>query len=1188
MTLTTWLRRITITLLSCGLTALSAQADDTSSQSYELDIDALPLTAAVKTLSDETGIEVLFFSEIAEGVTSSPVQGEYTPTEALETMLNSTDLKVVDLKKEGAVAIAMTATDERGASDSKNLKPQPVLMAQNQTSPTTSTESGRQSSEGVTGIVTGKVTDARTGANLKGAKVTIEETGQWVSTNDLGEFRLVNVPTGSATLTVSYLGYEGQSEVVGIRSGSASQNFALRGGSEIDEILVFGQRSARAQALNLERTSENVTSIVSSDELGNFPGTTISEALRRTPGITFQRDREGTGDGTNIIIRGLEPNLNAVKLNDVTLAVSNGRDRTADLGNLLADSIEQVKISKTLLPSHDSAGTGGLVEIETKSPLDRPRRFASVRAESAFSDGDFLKDELYSATLSGLFGHEENLGFSVSTQYREREVSSIQFSTGLQFGQFLPLESDGSTSITSGSLVDPRVPFPFEPLASNAYINSATTSFADVATRNFSITGTAEAEIGNHTNLRLDFQRSKLETDDLSRRVAFDVFGTNYGERPVAALGGEVRQALAWDGSVSSVRQNYRVSTNEEDVIDTLSLRGRTNLGPWDVKYQLGRSDGESKLPSSLSFGLAYSGPTALDPSFVAQEAIDPVEGIVLSLFAPNPSGSTFPLPLLTEAGYGEFNNSDRYTFSNSPTLGGNAGSNQVESFRGSLRRAFEDRALEYIEFGTFAERSEFGNRITSTGAIRGLTDQTLSSQGLRFDSNSLGSIGQPQSLSALAESTVNSFARGLPTNEAIEGDITFEDQSEFLHPENGNQFTQEETLAAYIQASASFGRLSIVGGARFNRTDIVAANLVTPTVLFSDFTGLTAEEQLRLSSVIRDEASETDVLPRLLLNYRHSENLIVRGGYFQTIARPNVSQLSSDKRFTLLLIPFFGPNNNQPLLQVTEGNPELEPARTHNFDASLELYDDNIGVMKLGLFYKRIENLLESTATDVSNELSSIDLPDDPIFTDNVTENTFVVASKPVNANRDAEIWGLEAAIERQFVSLPGVWSGLGLLANYTYTDSSKTEQFSWLGSPVFDDTGALIGRESIEIGFDDVRFAQQPQHSGTLAMTYNYDNWDASLAYTSQSRRLSAFFPNELSRYDSEEDSLDLRVEYWMDFAGASFRVYLEGQDLLSDSEDITLSTQRGGEGRTPEFSQNGTYFGGRIVRAGVFVTF
>ena len=137
MTLTNWLRRITTTLLSCGLTALSAQADDISSQSYELDIDALPLTAAVKTLSDETGIEVLFFSEIAEGVTSSPVQGEYTPTEALETMLNSTDLKVVDLKKEGAVAIAMTATDQRGASDSKNLNPQPVLMAQNQSTKVT-------------------------------------------------------------------------------------------------------------------------------------------------------------------------------------------------------------------------------------------------------------------------------------------------------------------------------------------------------------------------------------------------------------------------------------------------------------------------------------------------------------------------------------------------------------------------------------------------------------------------------------------------------------------------------------------------------------------------------------------------------------------------------------------------------------------------------------------------------------------------------------------------------------------------------------------------------------------------------------------------------------------------------------------------------------------------------------------
>lgn len=118
-------------LFVLGSTLLAFSGHAQEPESYDLDIDALPLMAAVKSLSDETGIEVLYFSEVAEGVTSTPVKGEYTPQEALETMLVSTDLEVVSLDDDGAVAIR-PIDSERGNSDSKNLKQTPIMMAQNQ------------------------------------------------------------------------------------------------------------------------------------------------------------------------------------------------------------------------------------------------------------------------------------------------------------------------------------------------------------------------------------------------------------------------------------------------------------------------------------------------------------------------------------------------------------------------------------------------------------------------------------------------------------------------------------------------------------------------------------------------------------------------------------------------------------------------------------------------------------------------------------------------------------------------------------------------------------------------------------------------------------------------------------------------------------------------------------------------
>src|SRR5690606_31508318 len=74
-------------------------------------------------------------------------------------------------------------------------------------------------------------------------------------------------------------------------------------GPDEAEITVYGVRSARARSLEQQRAAENGSFVLSSDQLGNFNGTTISEALRRAPGIAFQRDPV-TGDGTNIIIRG--------------------------------------------------------------------------------------------------------------------------------------------------------------------------------------------------------------------------------------------------------------------------------------------------------------------------------------------------------------------------------------------------------------------------------------------------------------------------------------------------------------------------------------------------------------------------------------------------------------------------------------------------------------------------------------------------------------------------------------------------------------------------------------------------------------------------------------------------------------------------------------------------------------------
>lgn len=202
------LRSISATFLLIGA---AFAAESVTADPVDFQITGQPLDSALNEFARQSDREIFYASDVVNGVYANGVDGKYEPEDALELLLADSGL-------EYSVTASDTflVSDQGGASNSKNSSPVPVLMAQNQTSPAATTSS--RNSESGTSVVTGRVTDARTGANLRGAKVTIEETGQWTATNNLGEYRFASVPTGSATLTVSFLGYAGQAKVVGISS----------------------------------------------------------------------------------------------------------------------------------------------------------------------------------------------------------------------------------------------------------------------------------------------------------------------------------------------------------------------------------------------------------------------------------------------------------------------------------------------------------------------------------------------------------------------------------------------------------------------------------------------------------------------------------------------------------------------------------------------------------------------------------------------------------------------------------------------------------------------------------------------------------------------------------------------------------------------------------------------------------
>ena len=1135
--------------------------------------ESQPLSDALQSFADQTDLQVIFFADITEGKTSPGVDGEYPVDAALDTILADTGLSYTFID-DTAVSVQAVASDQGGDSEQKNSEKAPVLMAQNVSS-TTGTETSNRSDDGGTSIVTGKVTDARTGANLKGALVKIEESGQTTSTNDLGEFRFVNVPTGQATLTVSYLGYAGQTTGIAVHGESTSQDFALRGRSEMEEIVVFGQRSARAIALNKQRTSENNADIVTADLLGNFTATTVSDALRRLPGVSFQQN--AIGEGTNIIIRGLEPDLSLVKLNGLVLPVGNGRGRSAGLNNLLADSVESITIHKTLLPRHHSSGTGGLVEIETKSPLDRPRRFGSLSFEAGQRSDDFSDDAMVSGILSGTFGSASNIGISASIQYRERENSNVSYGASLDFGEYLPLQPGGSP-VSSRLQVDPRAEFPFETGASGVYASAVSDNLNSFESNTLAATLSGEIAVGQHSNLRLDLQRSEGKFTRFARTVGMTTVSA-YVPLPIAELNGEVRQALAWEGvfgpgtGFAFVDQVYGLDKDQTDTTDTLSFRGESKVRNWSFDYQLGYARGRSTRPSVSSINILGSFTDFLsDPSWVLPLAIDSVEQRALSIFPRrSPNDREFILPLLSDEGW-SFVNQPSNSFLAGGGLENRRGENERYTSAISANFDFDNGPLDYLEAGVFWEESEFSSNV-DTIFISGFTG--FDTLGIPLQEPDLGVFGVAvPGFARASERDIGQFINTIETFAATNDAISLVPIEP--DPRAAQQRTQEDNLAGYIQAAVDVGRLEAIFGARIDRVKVRAIQLTSPRLI--DQNGV---EDLvfadRFKQLLDEDASSVEILPRALFNFRANDRLVFRGAYYRSVARPRISQLSSTQSVRLDLRPLFGPESDRPLLSVFKGNPALSPAFTDTFELGIEYYSGSIGLVKVGVFYKDIDNLLQDNESVGSENLEGVELPDDPNFA-NLPDNVFVSVTRPDNNKKSARIWGFDSSVEYQFTSLPRFWNGLGVYANYAYSESSKTETVNWLG-PAF---------ETVTTDISSVPFDESPEHSGTFALTYNKYGIDSTLAYTFQDRRQVSFAAHGLSSYAESVDTLDFRLAYHFPIGSGEALVYIEGADLLRGVTDTSLEVTQGGSNGVPRYYSGATYLGGREFRIGMSAKF
>ena len=211
----------------------------------------------------------------------------------------------------------------------------------------------------------------------------------------------------------------------------------------------------------------------------------------------------------------------------------------------------------------------------------------------------------------------------------------------------------------------------------------------------------------------------------------------------------------------------------------------------------------------------------------------------------------------------------------------------------------------------------------------------------------------------------------------------------------------KERVVAAYAMAEIYLGpKLLLLPGVRYESTRVDYQGY---QILYDD-----GGDYVSTSPVTGGDTYGV-LLPGVHVRYSPDESTNLRLAYARTLARPNYYDL----------VPY--QIVQQENATIDRGNSGLKPSVADNLDVMLERYFRSVGSVSGGFFYKHVNDYIYPFR-----------------FTEQAYGDTYYV-TQPRNGD-SAALWGLEVAFQNQFRFLPAPFDGLGLYANYTWTNSSAT----------------------------------------------------------------------------------------------------------------------------------------------------
>jgi TonB-dependent receptor len=848
------------------------------------------------------------------------------------------------------------------------------------------------------GGIAGTVKDS-SGAVLPGARVQVEQGPSGVS-DAQGQFLTGNVSPGTHKITVSYVGFSPFDSSVTVTAGQiAHLDAVLTVSSQTSSVTVTGDRElGEVEAINIERTADNIVQVLPSQVITSLPNTNIADAVGRLPSVSLERDE---GEGKYVQIRGTEPRLSNVTVDGVNLPSPEGNVRNIKLDIIPSSLVDRIEVNKTLSANQDGDAIGGSVNLVTKTPGELPT--LDIEGQGGYTNivgGRWL--DAFNATLGQRFGNRKQWGFLLGGTYdwNGRGINDLE---------------PGPGTITS--------------LSGTTYPYFAA---ADLRTYKYHRTryGFApELDYVIKPGSSMYFKGLYSDFHDYGETY---VYSPNVGDTLQSVNGPQYTFYTAANCpsglTCNSGYMNYReyIRRPDQQIFSGLT-GGRNDLTSTLITYEfavsrahnIGGQDfstakfnrGPISQPS-INFGLNTSNP--YEPKFPVLDGTsiyDPTQYLLSSYTVPNYS-------------------STQLNYQGAASLG--------------------RRYSVHEHYGTL----EFGIKVRNANKTQFENDYIYDSPSVNIAlSQVLGTFTNPTYYDkAYQYGPMSDYNKIIQQANANLSNLGYDLSASRVQSDPANFNANERVYAGYVMNTIGFDRLTVQAGLRFEATDdTYRANQVN------------LSNGSWVSTVpITGSGGYVNAMPSIQLQYRLQQNTNLRGTFGMGISRPNFSDIVPSQQVD--------PNFTPPTVVV--GNPALKPTRANNYDILVEHYFRPYGILQAGFFYKTLSDPIYPTTTAI-------------------TTGQFVGFHQQESINGPSgHIAGIEAAWEQRLSFLPGLLSGFGVSANYSYSTSQVSFPVTFNGGRTDHPALPRQAPNNWNLGFtyDRSRFAMRFAVSHNDASIYSY----------------------------------------------------------------------------------------------------